>query len=59
MSKVTIDKFAHETKCPICGKIFFPPVPKEWVYKIVVRSRYKNVCSYTCASAYRKKEKKE
>lgn len=34
--------FGHETKCKICGKLFYPN--RYWVYKY----KGKRYCSYTC-----------
>lgn len=47
----------NECTCPICGKLFYVPLIKEWAYKTTTKHRgdyVKPVCSYSCANKSRK-----
>lgn len=37
----------RESICPVCGKKFIPAIMH--LYKMKIGSKYKKVCSYTCA----------
>ena len=45
-----------EHKCPICGKMFI--LPPENIYKLKVKGKIQNYCSYTCFRVIQKKQEK-
>ena len=43
-------------KCPVCGKEFL--LPPENTYRLKVKGRYRDFCSYTCYRVIQKKQEK-
>lgn len=35
--------------CAICGKVFYPPDPGEWVYKLEYERKHKHKVIYFCS----------
>lgn len=43
-----VRKTIDEHVCPVCGKIFYIPDSKTWVYRAMIKNRHKPVCSWGC-----------
>lgn len=43
-------------KCPVCGKEFL--LPPENTYRLKVKGRYRDFCSYTCYRVIQKQQEK-
>lgn len=53
----TTTRNIKESKCPICGKLFY--ATSQWAYKINLKNTVRNVCSYSCTQGKAYKQKHE
>lgn len=55
MSRSVFDYIVR--KCPVCGKEFL--LPPENIYRLKVKRKYVDYCSYTCFRVIQKEQEQE
>lgn len=49
-------QFMNDRKCPVCGKPFI--LPPENTYKLIIKEKRVDYCSYTCFRVEQKKQER-